>query len=73
MNKTQNIIFSNENNNIKMHTSVTINNIILEKVGNIKFLGGKIDSKVTCSTHISSIKRKIAIAMLCEVRPLLKA
>ena len=30
-NKTQYIIFSNKNNNINMHKSITINNIILKK------------------------------------------
>ena len=71
------MIFSNNNNNINMHKSVTINNIILKKVGNIKFLGVIIDSKLTWSTHISSIKRKVGlsrgITMLCKARRLLKA
>ena len=43
--KTQYMIFSNKNNNINMQKSVTINNIILKKVENIKFLGVIISSK----------------------------
>ena len=75
MNKTQQLIFSNKNNNINMHKSITINNTILQKVENIKSLGVKIDSKLTWSTHISSIKRKVSrgIPILCKAGRLLKA
>ena len=38
-NKTQYMSFSNKNNNINMQKSVPINNRILKKVENIKFLG----------------------------------
>ena len=58
-----------------MHKSITISNIIFQKVGNIKLLGVIIDSKLTWSTHISFIKRKVSrgIAILCKARRLLKA
>ena len=58
-----------------MHKSVTINNIILKKMENFKFHSVIINSKLTWSTHISSIKRKVSrcIAILCKTMRLLKA
>ena len=58
-----------------MHKSITIYNTILQKVENIKSLGVKIDTKLTWSTHISSIKRKVSrgIPILYKAGRLLKA
>ena len=66
MNKTQQLIFSNKNNNINMHKSITINNTILQKVENNKSLG---------VIYISSIKKKVSrgIPILCKAGRLLKA
>ena len=65
VNKTQYMIFSKKNNNITMHKSVTINNIILKKVENIKFLGVIVVLKIDL-VHPG-------IAILCKARRLLKA
>ena len=58
--KTQYMIFGSKKNTTNMHKSVTINNIVLNKVETIKFLGVIIDSKLTWSNHISSIKRNVS-------------
>ena len=58
-----------------MQKSVTINNIILQKVEHIKFLGVIIELKLSWSPHMSWINRKVSRgkATLFKARRLLKA
>ena len=71
LNKTKFIIFGNRTYNTQKR--LTIDNIEIERVNEIKFLGVIIDSKLSWKSHIQYITAKIAksIAILHKVKHLI--
>jgi len=57
LNKTKFMIFSNKR---KEEVSLSINNVNIEKVSEIRFLGVTLDEKLTWKSHILHIKIKMA-------------
>ena len=68
--KTNYMIFTPPRYKITSSCKVMINDTLISKVNNIKFLGVVIDSKLTWNDHVQHIKIKMskAIGIICKTR-----
>lgn len=61
--KTSYIIFKQKNKSVNNNLNININNIVLEKVSSIKYLGLLIDENLNWSLHLNKISDKV-VSML---------
>ena len=63
--KTKFMLFCNKNKEIENIGSITIGNVVIERVRNMKFLGIVIDERLQWDTHIDSLLK--SLSPLCGV------